>query len=209
MGSSQASRAPAARRRSTAAPTRPSGPVARGVEGHWRGRVRKLSAGAGSHERGPRWGGRLDGLLGPADRRAPEDLQRRRSWHREGTVGGIDDARTHRQGTAAYGDRIEQLQRHAATDHVDYRIHCPDLVEGDLFGVLVVDGAFRDGQKAEGLQGARGSSLRQPRTLYRSADIPEGSVGVLVRISDVCPERADAVHLDPLRSEIEGDAEAA
>ena len=61
-------------------------------------------------------------------------------------VGGIDDARAHGQRTAAYRGRIEELQSHAATDHVDYRVHGSDLVEGDLLGVLVVDGAFRDGQ---------------------------------------------------------------
>jgi hypothetical protein len=69
-------------------------------------------------------------------------------------MGGIDDTCAHGQRTAAYGGSIEQLQRNAATDHIDYRVHCPDLVEGDLLGVLVVDGAFRDSQKAESLQGA-------------------------------------------------------
>ena len=71
-----------------------------------------------------------------------------KDWSRQGkkTVGGIDDTRAHGQGTAAYGGHIEQLQRQAATDHVHYRVDGPDLVEGDLLGVLVVDGAFRDGQ---------------------------------------------------------------
>ena len=69
-------------------------------------------------------------------------------------MGGIDDARAHGQGTAAHGGRVEQLQRHAASDHVDDRVHGPDLVEGDLLGVLVVDGAFRYGQTAESIQRA-------------------------------------------------------
>jgi len=69
-------------------------------------------------------------------------------------MGRLDDARAHGQRTAAYGGRIEQLQRHAATDHIDYRVHSPDLVEGDLFRVLVVDSTFSDGQEAEGLQSA-------------------------------------------------------
>jgi hypothetical protein len=59
-------------------------------------------------------------------------------------VGGIDDTRAHGQRTAAYGGPIEQLQCQAAADHVDYRVHGPDLVEGDFLRVLVVDSAFRD-----------------------------------------------------------------
>jgi hypothetical protein len=124
-------------------------------------------------------------------------------------VGGIDDARAHGQRTAAYGGRIEEFQSHAATDHIDYRVHGPDLVEGDLLGVFVVDGAFRDGQKTEGLDGAGGGSLRQFGALYGGADIPEGPVEVLLRVSDGCPERADTVYLDTLHSEVEAYAEAA
>ena len=91
-------------------------------------------------------------------------------------MGGIDDARAHGQRTAAHGVSVEQLQRHAAPDHVDYRVHCPDLVESDLLGVLVVDGAFRDGQKAESLQRARRGPLREIRAFYQGADVPEGPV---------------------------------
>ena len=89
-----------------------------------------------------------------------EDLQRGRSWHGEWAVGGVDDARAHGQGTAAYGVRVEELQSHAAADHVDDGVHGADLMEGYLLGVLVVDGALRDGQTAEGIQSARETPAR-------------------------------------------------
>lgn len=45
--------------------------------------------------------------------------------------------------------------------------------------------------------------------MYKGADIAEGAMGVLDGVFDICLKRANAVHLDPLRTQVEGHAEAA
>jgi hypothetical protein len=118
-------------------------------------------------------------------------------------VGGIDDARAHGQRATAYGVGVEELQRHATPDDVDYRIHGPDFVEGDLVRVLVVDGALRDGQTAKCVQRSQRGSLRKIRTFYQSTDVSEGPAEVFVGVPYVHPERGDTVHLDTLGDEVE------
>jgi hypothetical protein len=69
-------------------------------------------------------------------------------------VGGLDDAAAHRQGSAAYCLRVERLERHATPDHVDDGVHGPDLVEGHVLRVPLVDRSLGHGEAPEGLEGA-------------------------------------------------------
>jgi hypothetical protein len=127
----------------------------------------------------------LSRLLCPAHPRTFQYLQRGRARHGERAVGSLDDAGPHRQGTAAHGIRIQEVQGHTTPDHVDDGVHRPDLVEGNVIRVLTVNRALGDRQQAKGLNRARRGPVRKIRVLYQSADVPEGAVGVLLGVSDV------------------------